>query len=1588
MKRFYQTAAISGLILAATSLGIGATAAVSKWQAIRPGSEDTEAKAPAPRKLSPGQRNLLRLGVAPEGSQLEPVGDPVQNITVRQRPANIARTKENPKARLFGFVSRHGTMTVPSDAMMVSIDPVRQNITSAAIGESFFQSIVDSYAYQGSAYKDGIAYLAKEIQSYDGWAYIIDEVDITTGKVIDTHNFGGNTWGDPYTMVWDPSRQVFVGLAMNSDSHSHLVTIDPKTWTIKYITHLGSSNDQFFAAITYNPTDGKLYAFDTDNYVYDINPEATQENQICVNAGEIDGEYELFEPSSSGLITWSPRDQVFLSLARQRQGDSSFGYYLCTLDPNGWVMQEVCPLSAANLYFISSIICTDEAAEAEAPEKPANLNCKFTGNSLTGDITVVAPSYTYYGIEIPSSKKINMVVRDGDKVIINQSLAPGQTYTANVTLEEGLHTLTTTASFSDALVSPANVQKQYVGNDTPLAPRRIVLSGNELTWREPVGEGVNKGYVDPSKFEYNVYVDGVKVNDAPIKTRSYTLKEEGEQKDRVFGITTLYAGYESEPGTINAVFGKALELPFSVIPTQDDSKLFTVHNSNDDTAYWMWTHSQLDPNVQGMVIPMSQFNDCDDWLVLPRLHFDDASKLYEFSFDASKVLKYNSVESFEIYLGRGINVSDMDELLYSIDDFNVYEEPTKVAVRFAVPEAGDYHLAIYCRSNKANEAKGIFTNNFLVRALDGKTSAVPANSADAEVVPAPYGELKASIKMTLPTLDLIGNPLNANDEITANVECGRFTSSGKGKPGEVISVDIEVQDIGFNTFYLTLENKNGLGMRSSLRRYIGIDTPLPPTNINSVTAEDNRTMMMSWDAPSNVGVNGGYVDVDNILYELYLRTSGIGYSRFGSTRDTKFVFDPDNETLRSYTVGPAAVSEGGRSQNSLFRRDVLGVPYETPMHEEFNSTKYDYSPYSFDTANEYSGSYWQNSREAYSYGVGVTEANPPVQGVIVGFSETGVPCSARVRFPKATTKDVKVNTRFNLRYWDYLLCPNLTVYGRRANHQEIEPLHTFTSKHLLKGDWTDVSFELPKEYLGEGWVEFYVGGKLSGNEYVIIDSWGLSHDVDYDLKASAISAPAQATVGETHTFTVSVANTGQERNTGKLIVELISAASGTTVQREEIALGQLNPNQVTERKVTFELTGDLTANNSTVFFVKATVVSDKDEVENNNSRQISVTLRPSQIPTVANLKFEDADNTPAGEANLSWRVPTMKYGTFDDFELHEPFKATSQIGRFQNIDLDKHYPTDIGTGDLILEWEGSHNAGAWTVIDPSKTVFGTDPSFSTRSGKQMLMARAPYTAEGTPEDQINQANDWLISPEVKGGSKISFWYNKVATDYDEFIELWVSFDGTKLDPENATKTSNGDFYKMRSFSHIGQAGWGIAEETLPADAKYFALVYRSFDSLGAFVDDLTYEPVSTESWTLVSYDLYRMIGDDVQIVNGATPTDRTFHDTNLPSDKPVYYWLRMKVQDKDGKVYEGAKSNIIVLNAESGVDEVFGISGIAGGRGEIIAIGHEGKTFDVFALDGHLTGTLRCLDNNTRMAVEPGFYIVTDGKKASKIIVK
>lgn len=1557
MRRLYLTLSVAGL------MAIGATMVASAdYARIPQRGNEGDTQTVVTRKLTPKMEEARKRAASNPFCQLQPVQETglMQTPKIQNKPRKMLAAKpEKLRGNLYSHVSRHSNMTYYNQAFLGKIDQNSGKMSVVYTGAQYSPYLSDDYVYGCATLRDGIMYIPGTLISFTEFGVVWNRIELATGEQLEPLQFGSDIFADPYTLVFDEVSGKFFGLCYDQGQHSQLVSYDPdNNFKVDYIGWIGDRG--FIGALAYNPEDREVYAFGEDNMVYTLN----RSRGTLLTVAELTSDYDFFPNQDVMRFVYSPLDHSFVTVYNDNDIQAPRLLYI---DPEEWEVEEGAIVTANVSPYITSLVCPDLYAPQDAPEYPAEPEIIFEKNNLTGSFTFSAPEFTFAGVSL-GNKKIEAIVKVDGNIVVNENMTPGDKKTVSLSLAQGLHVMEISFANGKDNVSPVRKTNFYVGNDKPCAPANIKMTDTgHLTWTAPGEVGVNNGYVDTSVLSYNIFVDDEQQNGRPVSATEYDLYMPKNLKYSEISVTATANQQTSPKGSIQSVIGKPLELPVYLEPTKEESKLMTIFDDNHDGMTWGYTNND---NGTGMFMWLGYLNRADDWMFLPMINFPSADGLYNFTFDISSVVTTYTTEDFDIYVASKPDPDYVESLIFSQNEFEVGPSPENVSVKFAVKNAGINYIGFHLRSSNEGNHQGIRVGDFNISRLDGKTSNVPDAVDFASITAAEKGELKATVKAKLPKLNMIGQPLDANTPLTLIFSSDKETVKATGKPGEEVYATASVMTDGFNKFEVSVANANGDGLKRYYRAYVGLDTPLAPGNITICPDDDNLGGTLTWSKPSEVGQHGGYVNPDDITYNIY-SVSGIQYTKIASTRDLKFTWRCATPTQMAYRVGPSATNRMGESVDSRFVLEALGDPYEIPIVDELSTTGFGMSPYNFMTVGEFEPSHWENVSGMNGLGIG---DGIMTQGGFACYSESGDSGWGELIVPKFTTKGVS-KASFRIRFWDYKDCPKVSIYGRRSGHLDLEKIGDIVVNRPAKGTWEEGIVSLPEEYTNQGWVQFRIRVRLTGgaSEYFMLDNIQITPDVDRDLKVAGVSGPALATVGQNVKFQATVINSGYERLGGSLVLELIDTHHNKVVDYKSTNVTPIQSGKTFVSNFEFELDGKYTDVKDLA--VKATVIADGDEVANNNSRHYTMEVKNSVVPVVSDLKASQDEAT--GNVALTWSEPALTYGDFLDVERDgEAFKSDiSSVSGWKLVDRDGGSPFGIQGLENVWSTDKMFAPASWMIFDAEKAGTLNDARLCPHSGKRFLMARTnQYEEEG---DYI-QAQDWLISPEVVGGTEVSFWLNHLDTTYTEYVELYYSY--TTDDIES--------FKMIRTFSKSGSEAWEEVKFTLPENVRYFALVYRSFNCYAAMIDDISFTPKNLDVWELDHYSLWRALyGEKEAKCISEKLTATSFSDEKISAEGATYFLTTTVKDAHDGSLREGPRSNYAYVGISS-VDDIRMLDGVFGGKGVITAVGHNGDTLAVYGADGKFLRLVALTSDRESIEAEAGIYIVKSGNRAAKVMVK
>ena len=1226
--------------------------------------------------------------------------------------------------------------------------------------------------------------------------------------------------------------------------------------------------------------------------------------------------------------------------------------------------------------FIAFMTPSYEANPA-APNYIEMVSNTFAGTPNNyGSVTFRVPSTTIDGSKIPQNQLIEVTMLIGNDETWVESYAPGAEATVDLrNIPEGLNTFTFMGAIDNLKTRKA--YPIYIGHDTPEKPQNVILSVDGVTW-DAVTKGINNGYFEADNVTYTVYINDQRVAKGIKDTHVDISLADGEFEAYVAEVYAECNGKESIPGMSNAIVaGAAISLDYHCEPTSEDTALFTTFNVNDDSA---WGYRAADGKTYKEdcfeVWAYDMYNNTygiDDWLFLPPLKFKDGNELYSFSADVANTLDiqpYTTI-NYTVYIGTAPTVESMTTVIGQTRQINGAAFKTYLD-KFEILEAGTYYIAIHGEYDASLVPLPV---SLLVRNINVKEENVslggPAAVTDVKVTPAERGGLNATVEFVMPTTTIDGEPLAADQTITAYIETEMAYDPVEGKPGEKVSLTVETVQ-GDNIIKICPYIGKSRGYEIEVPVYTGVDLPGVVENVKEEIADDNKSLRITWEAPTQ-GENGGYVNPTGNKYYCVVATANgwevleeIGYDKF------EYEYVHRNNQMDIVQFGIAVENEAGMSQSIAISTSVLGNPYTLPMIETFPNYNTTYGPcYTYEADASYSA-LWRIAELYYDDIKQIDYRREDGSGFALACSPRRTDPKARGRFklPKFSTKGT---TEPMLRFdaWISPDMPTVEVYAEAPGVPAQKVGTIFDDNYE---GWGVVSITLPEVFKDKGWVSTYIEIKFEAYEQIFfLDNYEFKDNLANDFEVSSISGKRHPFIYEDAKFEAKVINRGYQTRVAptakwqvfqgqELIAEEeVTAPSEKAIEEHGFALYPFvlnaNSDQLGEATIVFTLT-------------------EADDNSKNNTASFDFSIDKGNALAITDLKANV--NNKGESVELVWTEPTADK-VVEGFEDCTAFDAkATQLGEFKNIDVDglETYGYS-GWRRPNINPETNHGEAAsfivWNAEEANNVAInaGAAVSYDAYSGDNFAIAFVPYPTEAYVAPA--PANDWLISPEVTGGTEVSLAVKPLIYSYGpEVLRIMASSTTDDIEAFTVVETFEIGKYSNPNSDPV----WEVISAVLPENAKYFALNYVSQDIFGLMIDDITYTPYVVNEIT--GYDIYRnneVIENNLNVLGSYTDKSMTYGETYAYNVLPVT------------TTGTGKMSNTAIVTVTS-VGKISTNNFIVGAKGAIKINGFEGENATIYTTDGKTIFNKTIDKANTTVKVDAGVYVVKAGKTTVKVIVK
>lgn len=1075
---------------------------------------------------------------------------------------------------------------------------------------------------------------------------------------------------------------------------------------------------------------------------------------------------------------------------------------------------------------------------ANAPAAVTQLSTDFSQGALSGTISFILPTQTASGTVLSGSVDYEVLV-DGQKVASGTG-EPGQQVSIEQTLTQGSHKIKVSTSNAAGLGAQQFIVV-WIGPDMAPAVSGLQFIFDKsthqatLSWNAPEA-GVNGGYIDTSLLSYNVtrYPGAVGVGTG-LTANTFTETLEPETLTAYYYVVTLvYDGIEAVPAESNHILvGNALTLPYTqYFDTEDALDLFTIIDGNGNGVTW----------TEDVFSGAASYNDLwpeqdgDDWLLAPPVQMK-SDRQYTISFKVRGQWEWY-IETFAAALGQGDDPNLYAEVIPVTDLMSgVYEEYRSVVT---VPQDGDYRFGIHALSY-AYSSTGILVDSLSIQ--EGAKFTAPDSVTNMVVVPGQHGAKTATVSFITPTTTANGQALNELSSAILLVDGNIANTLTSVNSGEQYSLEATgIEGDGWHTFTVVVSNNGGedLGVTNSAVAWIGYDVPLAPGDVRLSDNLDG-TSTLTWTAPAETGLHGGYVDTSLLTYNVY---SIIDFQTMDPVetdiKGTSYVSELEQtgeQQLIEWAV--TAVSAGGEGAATAANTMFSGEAYTIPFHESFANGGTDMPIWG---VTEMEG--------AWSLFFPTTQLSADGDNGSIIFNcynpgEWSAFYSGKISLAGAD------NPKLIFSYYAVPGLNNLielyvrTPDGNRLKLDEVD----FST---LTGD--------------EGWRRMGVDlNPLKGYAYINLDFQATVNDIDApiyiddinirDAKKHDIEVKLEASksVLASHDITakVNVENIG-DAATGALTLNFFVGNTLVETRRGE------GVEFLADSTYTFIYTTRI--NESEELAVHATVILDEEPDAAFETESAIVEVVQPGLTTITDLA---AGYSEEG-VQLTWSLPLyMGEKLTEGFEGYEAFSiggADGSFGEWKTVDGDQQMTAGLThfTYDHLFDPKGFmifQPANLWKLMYPQLTPYEGDQ----------------YAAAFSPE-YVN-ADDWLISPALSGAAQTISLYVRSYTVNTGLEDFEIRYSTAGNAPADFSTTA-----------YAGQApiDWTEVQVELPVNARYFAIHYTSKTKVMLMVDAVKYEKGDQ---TVAGFRVYR----DGELIDEIMDAEATgYVDTSADGDIHTY----------------------------------------------------------------------------------------------------
>lgn len=508
------------------------------------------------------------------------------------------------------------------------------------------------------------------------------------------------------------------------------------------------------------------------------------------------------------------------------------------------------------------MVIPQDMADDNAPAKASGLAVDFQGSSLSGNVSFTAPSTTYGGTALAGPLTYSVSV-NGEEVA-NGTTTAGAAVNVPVTVpSSGSYNFSVVTKNAVGASPRASITK-WVGREAPNPVTGLTMTVDAtyhvtVFWAAPT---TTVSGAPLSNVTYDVY--------RCTKTKRTLVAE--DLSDNTFTeqltnpeLTEYHYEVYAKNGDARSevarsegkVFGSSI-VPdyFEDFKTADAEKLYTKIDANGDNKMWSYLSSD-----HCMRSNYSTASADDDWFITPRIHLTP-DRTYTVSFSAkNRYPKY--LNNLEVKWGTGNTVAELTNTL--LPSTTIDSKYVRYSYVIAPTVEGDYFVGFHDIAPQPDNGV-LYLDSIAVTA--NALLVAPMAPTDFTATADPNGQLKTTLKFTVPATDVQGNALTSVDKVVIKRNAEVIKEFGTTAGGTTLTyVDEDVPTEGLNAYEVAAYSGDNCGDWALATVWVGNDTPVNPTNVQ---LHDNvNNILTTWDPISSRGDHGGYVNTNDVKVSVY-----------------------------------------------------------------------------------------------------------------------------------------------------------------------------------------------------------------------------------------------------------------------------------------------------------------------------------------------------------------------------------------------------------------------------------------------------------------------------------------------------------------------------------------------------------------------------------------------------------------------------------------------------------------------------------------------------------------------------------------------